>query len=244
MEKQSDTRLWEIDILRGFALILMVTYHFLYDLNEFFNYDIAYNEGVFYLLGKSAAILFILIAGVSCSFSKNNTLRGVKLIIWGSVIFLVTYIAVPGSNIIFGILHFLGTCLLLYPFFRNLSPYILVAGGAAVIVAGEFTAQIPVSQNWLAPLGFWGPSFTSVDYFPLIPWLGVFWLGIAVSKLVYQRKKSLTGEPGNFFRPLTIVGRHTLVIYLLHQPFILAALYLIIDPQGLLDILGKFTATL
>lgn len=242
MEKQSDTRLWEIDMLRGFALILMVTYHFLYDLNEFFNYDIAYNEGVFYLLGKSAAILFILIAGVSCSFSKNNTLRGVKLIIWGLVIFLVTYIAVPGSNIIFGILQFLGTCLLLYPVFRNLPPYTLIAGGAAVIVTGELTDQIPVSQNWLAPLGFWGPSFSSVDYFPLIPWLGVFLLGIAISKLVYQQRKSLTGELGKYFRPLTVVGRHTLVIYLVHQPLILATLYLIIDPRGLTDMLGKFIA--
>jgi len=131
MKKPVDQRLWEIDILRGLALALMIVYHLLYDLNEFFNFNIAYDEGLFYFVGKSAAVLFILIAAISCSFSQKNSLRGFKLIAWGYVIFLVTYIVVPGSNIVFGILQFLGVCLLLYPAFKNIPPYVLAIAGTA-----------------------------------------------------------------------------------------------------------------
>ena len=227
MQKQVRRRLWEIDTLRGFALVLMITYHLLYDLKEFYNVDIAYNQGIFFIIGKTAAILFILIAGVSCTFSKNNTLRAFKLIAWGYVIFLIMYIVVPGSNIVFGILQFLGVCLLLSPIFKNLSPYLLAALGTVIILAGEITPQLSVSHNWLVPLGFWGPSFSSVDYFPLIPWFGVFLLGISLRKVVYKHERSLFVTASKYLRPFATVGKHTLIIYLIHQPLIMATLYLV-----------------
>jgi len=228
-------RLWEIDVTRGIALVLMITYHLLYDLKEFFNFNIAYDQGWFYLIGKAAAVLFILVAGLSAAFSQKNPSRGLKLIGWGVVIFLVTSLAVPGSNIVFGILQFLGVCLLLYPLFKNMPPYLIAALGTAFLLSGDFTAQVAMHQNWLAPLGFRTPSFSSVDYFPLIPWLGVFLWGAAVSKLVYRQKKSLFKTGNHLFRPLATVGRHTLSIYLLHQPILLVVLYLSLDPQGLFN---------
>ncbi len=223
MQKSIYRRLWEIDVIRGIALILMIVYHFFYDLNVFFNFNIAYDKGPIFLIGKIAAILFILVAGISSSFSKNNILRGLKLITWGCIIFLVTYIVVPGSNIVFGILQFLGVCLLLYPALKNISPYILAAAGAAIILAGEYTAQLPVSQNWLVPLGFRKPSFSSADYYPLIPWFGLFLWGVCISKLVYKQK-NLVKPVNKLFKPFAAVGRHTLIIYLVHQPIIMAAL--------------------
>jgi len=227
IEKPVHQRLWEIDTFRGFALVLMIIYHLLYDLKEFYNFDIAYNQGIFFIIGKTAAILFILIAGVSCTFSKNNTLRAFKLIAWGYVIFLVMYIAVPGSNIVFGILQFLGVCILLSPVFKNISPYLLMAIGTIIILSGDSISKISISHNWLAPLGFMGPNFYSVDYFPLIPWFGVFLLGIALRKVVYKQERSLFATSGRYFRPFTKVGQHTLIIYLVHQPLIMAALFLI-----------------
>ena len=229
MEKAINQRFWEIDALRGLALVLMIFYHLLYDLNEFYHVDIAYYEGPFYLIGKTAAILFILMAGISCSFSRNNTTRGLKLIMWGCVIFLVTYVVVPGSNIVFGILHFLGVCLILYPVFKNLPPYILAGVGAAIILAGEFTGRLTVSHNWFVPLGFLEPGFSSVDYFPLIPWLGVFLLGISIRKTAYKQNKSYIKAPNRYFRPFAAVGRRTLVVYLIHQPLLLAVLYLVFN---------------
>ncbi len=237
MQRTAQPRLWEIDLARGIALILMITYHLLYDLNVFFNFDVAYEQGLFYLLGKAAATLFILVAGLSSSFSQNNTVRGLKLIGWGCVIFLVTSIAVPGSNIVFGILQFLGVCLLLYPVIKKISPYMMVGIGAAVMLGGEFTSSLPISHNWLVPLGFRTPGFASVDYFPLIPWWGVFLWGIALSKLVYPQKKGLIKSNSKLLKPLSVAGQHTLLIYLLHQPVLLAALYLIFEPAGFFNLL-------
>lgn len=228
MEKPVGLRFWEIDVLRGLALILMIIYHLLYDLNEFFHVNIAYNEGLFYFMGKTAAVLFILVAGISCSFSRNNTLRAFKLILWGYIIFFVTNIVVPGSNIVFGILHFLGVCLLLYPIFKNIHPYLLALTGAAIILTGEITSKLSINHNWLVPLGFEGQNFSSVDYFPLIPWYGVFLLGISIRKIVYKQNRSLIKTVNKYFRPLAAVGKHTLIIYLIHQPIIMATLYLII----------------
>jgi uncharacterized membrane protein len=237
MKQPVDQRLWEIDVTRGIALVLMIVYHLLYDLNVFFHFNIAYDKGLIYLIGKLAAILFILVAGISSSFSKNNTSRGLKLIFWGCVIFLVTNIVVPGSNIVFGILQFLGVCLLFYPVFKNVSPYILAAAGTSIILGGEYTVQLPVSQNWLVPLGLRTPSFSSADYFPLIPWFGLFLWGVSISKLVYKQNKSLIKSANKLFKPFAAVGQHTLIIYLLHQPIMMTALYLIFDPLDFFDML-------
>ncbi|WP_347488199.1 heparan-alpha-glucosaminide N-acetyltransferase [Desulfoscipio sp. XC116] len=243
MEQPINRRLREIDILRGIALALMIVYHLLYDLNVFFNFSIAYDKGLFYLTGKSAAVLFILVAGISSSFSRNNIYRGLKLITWGCVIFLITYIVVPGSNIVFGILQFLGVCLLLYPMFKNISSSVLAAAGTAIILIDEFIAQLSVSQNWLVPLGFREPSFSSVDYFPLIPWLGVFLWGLSISKIIYKQKNSLIKAENKLFKPFSAIGKHTLVIYLVHQPIIMAALYLIIDPIDFFNMFENIWAT-
>lgn len=239
MDRQLGWRLWEIDALRGLALVLMIFYHLLYDLNVFFDYNIAYSEGLFYLIGKAAATLFILVAGISCAFSKSNARRALKLILWGYVIFLVTFIAMPGSNIVFGILQFLGVCFLLYPLFKDIPPYLLAAAGTIIILADNLTAHITVSHSWLVPLGFYGPNFSSVDYFPLIPWLGVFLLGVAIRKTVYKENKSLLNVSNKYLRPLAAVGKHTLIIYLVHQPLILVILYLLLNPQGLMDMIEK-----
>ncbi|SFG12752.1 Uncharacterized membrane protein [Desulfotomaculum arcticum] len=227
MAKPVQQRLWEIDAIRGTALLLMIAYHLLYDLKEFYNVNIAYNQGLYFIIGKTAAILFILIAGVSSTFSKKNTRRAFKLIAWGYVIYIVMYLVVPGSNIVFGILQFLGVCLLLYPVFNNFSPYWLAAIGTIIILAGDAASQLPVSHNWLAPLGLMGPDFYSVDYFPLIPWFGVFLWGISIRKLVYKQNSSLFATANRFLKPVAAVGKHTLIIYLIHQPLIMAALYVI-----------------
>ncbi|MEW5953871.1 MAG: heparan-alpha-glucosaminide N-acetyltransferase [Bacillota bacterium] len=244
MNTLAGQRLWEIDSVRGLALVLMIIYHLLYDLNVFFGFSVAYNEGLFYFIGKAAAALFILVAGISCAFSNNNALRGIKLILWGYLIFLVTSLVLPGSNIVFGILQFLGVCFLLYPVFKNLTPSLLLTIGAAIIFTGQLTSQLSVSHNWLAPLGFYGPDFSSVDYFPLIPWLGIFLMGIAIRKTVYKENKSLFNQAGNYFKPLAAVGKRTLTIYLIHQPLILGLLYLVLNPRGLWDMLGKLVVAL
>ncbi|HAL65230.1 MAG TPA: hypothetical protein DCP10_06665 [Bacteroidales bacterium] len=218
-------RIWEIDFLRGIAILLMVFFHLIYDLNVFFKLPVVYQEGIVYYTGKVAASLFITIAGLSCYLSSNNLKRGLVLIGLGLMITLVTFIAVPGSNIVFGILHFLGVSILAYRFFRNLTAWKLLALGTFIIVAGPYVSGVNMPNNFLVPLGLFENNFSSSDYYPLIPWFGLFLYGMALFKLKYREKKSLFNfDLSNNL--IALSGRHALLIYLVHQPVILGILYL------------------
>ncbi|MDD2421245.1 MAG: heparan-alpha-glucosaminide N-acetyltransferase domain-containing protein, partial [Heliobacteriaceae bacterium] len=107
-------RLWEIDLLRGLAIVLMVIFHLGYDLAEFFHQPVTWQTGWLYATGKIAAIMFVFLAGLSSTFSRSNGKRGLKLLVLALVITLVTSLALPGSNIIFGVLHCLGTSMIVY----------------------------------------------------------------------------------------------------------------------------------
>jgi uncharacterized membrane protein len=221
-------RIWEIDFLRGIAILLMVFFHLIYDLNVFFKLPVVYQEGIVYYTGKVAASLFITIAGLSCCLSRNNLKRGLVLIGLGLMITLITFIAAPDSNIVFGILHFLGVSILAYCIFRNLAAWKLLALGTLFIIAGPYVSGIDMPNNFLVPLGLFKKDFSSADYYPLVPWFGLFLYGMALFKLEYQKKQSLFKfDLSNNL--IVWLGQRALLIYLVHQPVLLGILYLIFN---------------
>lgn len=221
----NSSRIWELDYLRGIAIVIMVLFHLIFNLNEFYNIPIAYEQGIIYYLGKLAASLFIFISGISCTLSRSNLKRGLLLLGLALGITIITSYAVPGSNIFFGILHLLGLSILIYPIFKNINPFVLLFIGTLIIISGQFTHQITMPNNILAPLGLLGDSFFSMDYYPIFPWFGLFLLGVATGKLVYKDKKSLFKvDLGK--STLVPLGQHSLLIYLVHQPILLALLYI------------------
>jgi uncharacterized membrane protein len=227
-------RIWEIDLLRGIAILLMVVFHLLYDLAEFYHFPIDYSHGLVYYTGKTSAALFILVAGASSSFSRNNLRRGLKVFSLGILIFAVTSVLLPGSNIIFGILQFLGVSMLLFPLYQKLPGYALTALGTAVLITGLYASRLTMPNNWLAPIGLLGQNFYSVDYYPVLPWFGVFLFGAALSKLLYKKKKSLFRFDLNY-NPLVLLGRFSLPVYLAHQPLILIILFLMLNLPFLIN---------
>ncbi|MDO7787662.1 heparan-alpha-glucosaminide N-acetyltransferase [Desulforamulus aquiferis] len=217
-----------MDFFRGIAIIIMVLFHLLFDLNEFYNVPINYEQGLIYYSGKLAASIFIFISGISCTLSKNNLKRGLILLMIALVITIITAYAVPGSNIFFGILHFLGVSILLYSIIKNINPSFLFILGGIIILGGQYKNQLTMPNNLLAPVGLLGEPFYSMDYYPLIPWFGLFLLGVALGKLVYKEKKSLFKM--DFTKSyLVYLGQHSLLIYLIHQPLLLGILYLLMS---------------
>ncbi|MEG6520525.1 heparan-alpha-glucosaminide N-acetyltransferase [Desulfotomaculum sp. 1211_IL3151] len=233
MMHKPHNRIWEIDCLRGLAIIFMVFYHFIYDLNEFYGLPVNYEEGFIYFTGKAASTLFILLAGISCSLSKSNFNRGLRLLMIAIILTIITSIAVPGSHIFFGILHFLAISILLYPLFHPLHPIPLLIIGTLILAAGPLINDLALSTNLLLPLGLTKPDFFSVDYFPLIPYLGLFLYGVSLGKWLYNNKTSRFA-----YVPLAIpfifLGQHSLFIYLIHQPIFLLLHYLFLDSGNLL----------
>lgn len=230
-------RIWELDALRGICVLGMIAVHFIYDLVDLYalvdwNYPTA-----FVFLQTWGGVLFLLISGICVTLGSRSVRRGLIIFACGLLCTAVTMgmvaldFAGKGMIIWFGVLHCLGACMLLWPVFRKLPVAILAVIGVALAGLGLWLdASVLVSFPWLVPLGLTFPGFTSADYFPLLPHLGFFLLGAVLGKTLYKNKESLLPRVNaqNFgLRFLQSCGRHSLWIYLLHQP-ILTGLFTII----------------
>ena len=230
-------RIWEIDFLRGVSIILMVGYHLLFDLGEFrgvkrflgFSTDLgsaAWTAAQYFFAG-----LFVILSGISSTLSRNNVRRGLRLLAVSLAVSAVTYVFDPSSAVYFGILQCLAISMLIYgAAFEKAGPVVCSAWGVLVLGLGAVLPVIKkglaVRSDWLLPFGIPGPSFSSFDYFPLIPWLGIFLIGSALGKSVYASRRSLLPWPlpGTF---VNAAGRHSLLIYIVHQPVIMGVLYVL-----------------
>lgn len=238
-------RIHFLDELRGFLIIFVVWYHFMYDL---------------YLFGVGAPWFFsplmnnmrnlfvaalVIISGISAHLSRSNLRRGMRTLLLALGLSVVTYIAMPTQLIIFGILHFFGSSMLLYHFLKKplsrippiwgfcLSVLLFcltfdVYSGVVGIAGLGLTLPLPAflyNQPLLYPLGFACNGLLSADYYPLIPWFFLFVAGGFCGDAVRSGR-----FPDFFYRLhapwLAAVGQHTLLIYLLHQPILYGAMYL------------------
>ena len=234
-KKDLSQRIWEIDFLRGLSIILVVGYHLLYDLGAFVGVErfLGFTTDLSSVAWRVAqnffAGLFIVLSGTSCSLSRNNVRRGLRLLAVSFAVTAVTYAFDPSSAVWFGILQLLAVSILIYgAAFEKAGPVACAAWGAVVL---GFAAALPALKkglvirfDWLLPLGIHSPGFTSFDYFPLIPWLGIFLIGAALGKSVYAPKRSLLPWrlPQTF---VNAAGRHSLIIYIAHQPVIMGVLW-------------------
>lgn len=225
---KASSRIPEIDFLRVLALVLMIIYHFIYDLDSYTPVTIHVNTWFWALVGKLAALLFIFISGVSVAISRHPFRNSVKLFFWAFVISSVTYIGMRETYVRFGILHFLGTMMFLYPIFKKRSNGFLILFSVLAIFLGVFFTHTVSSVPWLLPLGLAYPGFTTIDYYPLFPYSGVYVLGILFYRLNYSRLRSSTS---NLFIPasslLEKMSRNSLLIYLIHQPILLFSILLV-----------------
>ncbi len=214
------SRVWEIDFCRGIALVFMIIYHLFFDLKEFYGYPVQFQHKIFSLLGQTSAVLFILIAAVSCSFSRDNPRRAVKILIAAGLVTVGSHLYNPNYGIKFGVLHFLGISILLSPLFAKLPKAWLPVLGTGILVFGQYLDRMTVQSNYLFLFNLTNQTWVSGDFYPLFPWLGPFLYGIFLGKLLYPRQVSLFS-----FTPrgkvLNLIGRHTLAVYLIHQPLLL-----------------------
>jgi uncharacterized membrane protein len=222
-------RIWELDALRGLNVLGMIGFHFIYDITYLFPLLRWNPPGWYDLLARLCAVSFVLISGICATLGKHSIRRGLTVLGCGMIISAVTVaLALTGlcdeSIIIyFGILHCLGCCMLLWHFFKNASAPALCLWGALIAAAGSLFRRLCVSSPYLYPLGLTAPDFASADYFPLLPFFGFFLAGAALGRRLYPNRQSLfpSFPTHGFFRFLCACGRHSLWIYLLHQPILL-----------------------
>ena len=219
-----------LDAWRTLAIVLMTAYHFLYDLYIFRVISAAQLFSTpLNVLERFICCSFILLAGASARFSRNNLRHGLTVLAAGVVVEIGA--AIGGQTIRWGVLMLLGTSMVLWHFLgkylQKLPPAVLGWGGFALFFAARaWTDAAQVSASWLYPLGFTAPGFHSADYFPLLPWFFLFLMGTVLGGWCLDHRDSpLLTRP--LPRALTWPGRHSLIIYILHQPALYGISYLI-----------------
>ena len=232
-------RLWEIDFLRGLAVLAMVGSNFLFDLYFFVGLPFSQN-GWPGTLARLTAGTFIFLVGVSLSLSFPKRKkegdgwpyyckRGCRIILLGMVVTIATWFVAGSQLVVFGVLHLIGTSIILsYPLLR-LGGF-NVALGLLFFVAGMYLNGIAVSFPWLIPFGVAPRAFKSVDYAPLFPWWGLVLVGIAVGSVLYRGGIRRFSLPSLGKKPVIagccFAGRHSLIVYFAHQPILLTGLWL------------------
>lgn len=235
-------RLWEVDVLRGVAIFMMVVYHLMWDLASLGGYPIAVRSGFWNIWQIITASLFTTLVGVSLTLSYQRerrsqphgslwpkyAVRGLTLLTWGVVIGVVTYFALGRDYYVrFGILHLIGLSILLaYPLLG--SRWLALALAILVTLLSPVVQSLHLTMPWLEWLA--ATPGSGVDYAPLIPWFGRVLFGIFLGNTLYAGGQRRFAWPDlaqtALMRPLRLLGENSLLIYLTHQPILLAILTL------------------
>ncbi|MCJ2513284.1 MAG: DUF1624 domain-containing protein [Candidatus Thermoplasmatota archaeon] len=243
--KKGKDRFWEIDFLRGFAIILMIFFHIIYDLNFFSITNFRIYSGIILYIARLSASIFVVLAGISLSISysksknwlKTNDIilkfikRGLKILFLGVIISVITWFYIPRGFVVFGILHFIGTSIILSLIFIRYR-VINIIFGLFFIIVGFYLKSLTFDFNILIPLGFIPNNFWTIDYFPLFPWFGIFLIGISIGNIIYpdfKRKYEIKDLSKKLLvKSFCFLGRNSLLIYFLHQPIIIGIITILL----------------
>ena len=239
-------RIHLIDTIRGVIIIGVVAYHTLFDLYSMYGIPVdgfLFHPFINFIRDFGAGML-VFISGISCHLSHSNLKRGIQCMIVALGFTLFTYFTMRENFIFFGILHLLSVCMLSYTFMRK--PVEKIPGFVAPILFvlflfvfglpsgylgffGKHLIELPehAGNVFLYCLGLpWGGKLYSADYFPLIPWILLFYCGCILGKYFKDGR-----IPKFFYKdilpPVTFVGTKTIFIYVLHQPVVYGILYVI-----------------
>lgn len=241
-------RAFELDALRGLALLLMVLHHLIFDLRHVFGLPVfAFQDTDWfaYLLQPLFLNVFLVVSGICCTFSRSNTRRGLRLLLVALALSAVSILASELSGqefyIYFNVLHLLALGILLYAGLTSAERRqdrsqvrgdLLLLLAIAVVLGAAWLVPFFADHGrwWLLPLGL-PPKLDAAmaDYLPLVPWLGFFLVGTLIGRRVYpNRCSAFPGAPAWLLAisgPFALLGRHSLIIYVLHQPILLALLF-------------------
>ncbi len=231
LRRQQAPRVEGLDALRGVAIVAMVVYHFCFDLRYFgvarwdFEHDIRWLAARTLILSS-----FLLIAGISAALARRDPAADARwprhVAVIGGAALLVTAASAmmfPRSFIWFGVLHAIALSLLLARLLID-RPRAALAAGVIVIAAGVMLSSQHFDNRMLGWLGFMTGKPMTEDYVPLFPWSGVLFLGIAAGHALVASNFAMLAPLARMPRALRFLGRHSLAVYLVHQPLLLGGL--------------------
>ncbi len=257
-----EKRVWEVDFLRGFMILFVVWDHFMWDIGRLWPYKTALFQWLYTLSGlyyKSAlrkathdvfVTMFVFTSGVSCSFSRNNGKRALKMIAFSLLFTAATYAASAALNIkvtiYFNVIHVIALSVLLWSvidWFRakctknwqkNIFGVVMTVVTVVALVVGACADVSP----WTNDNSMWYflaqhantdgyNKFTGADYLPFLPVFGWFLVGAFLGSFLYKEKKSLFPTVNEkWVSPITFCGKYSIWVYFGSQIAMFGLIYL------------------
>ena len=211
-----------LDILRAIAVIWMIIFHLAYDMRMFGHNDINFAEGFWFAFPRIIAGTFLFCVGIALNYTHAEKVKTTamlkrlkKLGISALLVSLGTYIAFPNQWIYFGTLHCILAGSLLGAFFVHRRKAAVVV--MIFIIFLQYVAGFDI--KWVSGI----LQRPSMDFIPIYPWFWVILAGILLGPYLSRNSMLMNLRTPKFF---DFLGRHSLVIYLVHQPLIFGVLSL------------------
>tara|TARA_Y100000996_G_C22555387_1_gene655363 strand:+ start:3661 stop:4476 length:816 start_codon:yes stop_codon:yes gene_type:complete len=198
LNDEKTKRIFEIDLFKGIAVILMIIFHipYLYTMMGYGYQPI--QDGILLYMARISEFIFITNVGVNLTLSrrkntkeqfiKKQFLRVFKIVLLALFFTVSTYILFPAIYVKFGILHFIATAILLLMWISKSIIYncliilcVLYARFNKILIKN--TLNLPRVLNFVFGLF---PEYSSMDHFPLVPWLGIAAFGVIVGNILYK----------------------------------------------------------
>lgn len=235
-------------MIRGITLLSMIAYHTSWDLVYLFGVDWPWYEtrSAFYWQ-QSICWTFILLSGFCIPFSRRKWRRGAIVFAAGLLVSAVTLVFMPNERVVYGVLTLIGSAMLITALLEHPVLERIPASIGLLLNAYLFYVWYPVNGGWInvlpgvtvdlpqvlyhgdvmTYLGFMDPSFYSTDYFSILPWIWLYLAGYYLSRLLRLDGSLRRGIMYWNIPPLSWIGRHSLILYLLHQPVVYMILTLL-----------------
>ena len=210
-----------IDQIRGVAIVLMVFFHLFFDLKMFGAVSINFSKDPFwYFIPRLIVFLFLIAVGLSLALVHEKKIywkkflpRFYKISLLALCISLITRFLFPTTWIYFGTLHCIALCSLLALPLLRFPKLSLTIALSLLMPSMLFDKTLP----WFTL------PHASMDYISPFPWFGVVCLGLFLKTKGFH---TINLGHGKVLSALSLLGRHSLKIYILHQPLLFGVLYL------------------
>lgn len=227
-------RLHELDILRGLAVLGMIIFHIFFILNLLGLSQNDLYSGSWLILARLVQFTFLSLVGVSLALSRqrqDNQLkfqlkqfkRVATIYLLSALVSLATLLVYPQAYVKFGILHHIATAILLLSFVSHLRVLPLLLAASAYFIS-DLLQAIATDSLPLIILGATGSTYHALDHFPIFPWISLPAIGIFLGNVLFKKGQPTYKKRFKNVPPLSFLGRHALVIYMIHIPLIYLSL--------------------